>query len=338
MEIGSGEMRVLCLAHAWPTGPADSRGVFIQRQVASLEQLGVDMEVRVVGSASGAPWVQSVSQLRSLLARERFDLVHAQYGGRTALAAVAAARRPVVISFCGTDLNGLGTGSRLERAYCAAGVVCSQVSAPLATALIVKSELLAHRLWQRQDRHRCHVIPNGVDLDTFRPLDRREARRRIGWPVERPVVVASGHNESPVKRLDLASEAVEIASKQVPGLTLELLRGVAPEETPWYLNAADAVILTSQHEGSPNIVKEALACDVAVVSVEVGDVRRWIGETPGCWLCDRHPAALAEALVKTFASGGRSQGRAAVEELSLPRVAGRVLSVYEEAIRSYRKR
>lgn len=332
-------MRVLCLTHAWPSGPADSKGIFVQRQVASLERLGVEMEVRVVGSASGAPWVRSVAHLRQELARGQYDLVHAQYGGRTALAAVVAGKgRPVVVSFCGTDLNGLGTGNRFERAYCAAGVVCSQVAAPLATALIVKSEDLAHRLWQRQDRRRCHVIPNGVDLERFRPLDRMAARRRLGWPRDRPVVLASGQSGSPVKRLDVAQAAVDLARARMPGLELRLLRGVPPDETPYYLNAADTVILTSQHEGSPNVVKEALACNVAVVSVDVGDVRRWIGETPGCRLCDRKPEALAEALVKTISAGGRSQGREVVAEIDLPRIAQRVVGVYERAIRNYSRR
>jgi glycosyltransferase involved in cell wall biosynthesis len=329
-------MRVLCLSHAWPSTSSDSRGIFVERQVASLKRLGVDVDVRVVGGGSGSPWVQSVIRLRHELACGDYDLVHAQYGGRTALAAVAASKRPVVISFCGSDLNGLGTGTRLERAYTGAGVVCSQISAPLATALIVKSEALAGRLWQRPDRRRCHVVPNGVDLELFRPIDRREARMRLGWPPDRPVVLASGQSDGPVKRLDIAAAAVELARKKVPELTLELLRAVPPKDVPWYLNAADVVILSSQHEGSPNIVKEALACNRAVVAVDVGDVRRWIGDAPGCWLCERTPARLAEALTKAVAAGGRSEGRRVISEISLPNVAARILKVYEEAVRQPR--
>lgn len=330
-------MRVLCLTHAWPTTPADSRGIFVQRQVASLQRLGVKMDVRVVGGASGSRWVQSVIRVRQELASGDYDLVHAQYGGRTALAAVAASRQPVVISFCGSDLNGLGTGTRLERAYTGAGVVCSQIAAPLAAALIVKSEALAGRLWQQSDRRRCRVTPNGVDLDLFRPIDRRKARLRLGWPPDRPVVLASGQSDGPVKRLDIAAAAVELTRKQFPELSLELLRGVPPAEVPWHLNAADVVILTSQHEGSPNIVKEALACNRAVAAVDVGDVRHWIEDTPGCRLCDRNPASLAEALCKAVAAGGRSEGRQVISRISLDNIAARILEVYEEALRHPRR-
>jgi glycosyltransferase involved in cell wall biosynthesis len=277
-----------------------------------------------------------VVRLRQELADGHYDLVHAQYGGRTALAAVAASRQPVVLSFCGTDLNGLGTGTRLERAYSAAGVVCSQVAAPLAAALIVKSEALARKLWQRQDRQRCQVLPNGVDLELFRPADRIQARMRLGWPLERPVVLASGQSDGPVKRLDVATAAVELARRSHPGLALELLRGVPPAEVPWYLNAADVVILTSQHEGSPNIVKEALACNRAVVTVDVGDVRRWVAETPGCWLCDRDPVPLAQAITKAVTAGGRSEGRGVVAAISGTHIAGRVLEVYREVLHQAR--
>jgi glycosyltransferase involved in cell wall biosynthesis len=307
-------------------------GIFVRRQVDSLRQLGVTVDVRVTGRAGGRGWPQRVAWLREEVKRGRYDLVHAQYGGRTALAAILAGGPPVVISFCGSDLNGLGTGTAHERAYAGAGVLCSQLAAPHARGLIAKSEALASRFWRERDRKRCRVIPNGIDLELFRPIDRREARARLGWPADEAVALVSGQSDGPVKRLDLAEAAVERARAQVPGLSLRVLRGIPPDEVPTHLNAADLVLLTSQHEGSPNIVKEALACNVAVVSVDVGDVRRWISGTPNCWLCDRDPASLAEGIVRAVAGGGRSEGRAVIAPLALGGVAARVLDVYQEAL------
>lgn len=328
-------MRVLCLTHAWPTAATDVAGIFVQRQVASLQALGVSVDVRVVGRSPGSRWPHLIAELRDEMKRGMYDLVHAQYGGRTALAAVMASVRPVVISFCGTDLNGLKTGSAVARAYTGAGVLCSQLAAPRATGLIAKSGALANRLWQSRDRRRCRVIPNGIDLELFRPMDRQEARARLGWSSDRPVVLVSGQSDGPVKRLDLAQAVVEEARQQVPELSLHLLRGVPPQDVPLHLNAADVLLLTSQHEGSPNIVKEALACNVAVVSVDVGDVRRWISGTPGCWLCDRTIPTLADAVTQAIACGGHSQGRDAISSLALQGVATQILGVYEEALHTH---
>lgn len=327
-------MRVLCVTNALPSSGTDSAGIFILRQINSIRQLGVEVDVRVV-SGAGPAWVAGVQELRQQLATRDYDVVHAQYGGRTAMAAVAAARVPVVISFCGTDLNGLKTGSRFERAYAAAGVLCSQLAAPRADALIAKSTALADQLWRAHDRYRCHVIPNGVDLNVFREMNRREARAKLGWPLEEPVVLVSGQSRSPVKRLDLARDAVELARREYASIRMEPLKGVAPDEVPVYLNAADVVLLTSQHEGSPNIVKEALACNVSVVSVEVGDVRRWLDGTEGCWLVARDPAALSAAIVEAIRGGGRSAGREAIQPISQDEVARQVVDIYEDVCRAH---
>jgi glycosyltransferase involved in cell wall biosynthesis len=172
-----------------------------------------------------------------------------------------------------------------------------------------------------------------VDLDLFREIDRCEARAILGWPAGRPTVIVSAQSDSGVKRVDLARRAVEIARRELPALELKLLRGVNPEDAPLHLNAADVVLMTSQHEGSPNVVKEALACNVSVVSVDVGDVRRWVGGTPGCSIEPRSPEALARAIVRAVKSGGRSAGRAVVEPISQADVARQIVAVYERALK-----
>lgn len=324
-------MRVLCVANAWPDGESVA-GIFVKRQVESLRRLGCEIDVVVVGRTSGKRWTRDVKAFREQVAARGYEVIHAQYGGRTALAGVAiAAGTPFVVSFCGTDLNGLCVGKHWERAYAAAGVLCSQLAAPMASQIILKSDALRKKLWLGRDRRRAQVVPNGVDFDLFRPMDRRAARERLGWPAHRPVALVSGQSDSSVKRVDLAQAAVDAARSQIPGLALEVLHGVPPDDVPIYLNASDVVMMTSQHEGSPNIVKEALACDVSVVSVEVGDVRQWLDGTLGCWVVERHPAALGEAVARAVRFGGRSNGRTAVARLSLDAVGSMILQIYRKA-------
>jgi glycosyltransferase involved in cell wall biosynthesis len=104
------------------------------------------------------------------------------------------------------------------------------------------------------------------------------------------------------------------------------------------LNAADAVLLTSAHEGSPNVVKEALACDVPVVSVDVGDVREWIGPVDGCALADATPEDLGAALAAVLERHGRVAGREHVEGIAVEHVAARLLDIYETVARGSARR
>src|SRR5262249_45941379 len=106
------------------------------------------------------------------------------------------------------------------------------------------------------------------------------------------------------------------------------LVGVRHEDVPTWLNAADVLLLTSHHEGSPNVIKEALACNLPIVSVDVGDVRERIDGVHGCYLADPAPSALASALSLALALDGRSDGRRRVAELSVTRVAADVVAAY----------
>jgi glycosyltransferase involved in cell wall biosynthesis len=123
------------------------------------------------------------------------------------------------------------------------------------------------------------------------------------------------------------------------GVAIELhaLDGVPHPRVPVWLNAADAVVVTSVHEGSPNVVKEALACNVAVVSVDVGDVRERISGVQGCHLVEADAQDIADHLARVFESGRRVAGREVIEELSLSRVAERLSGIYAEVVARARR-
>ncbi len=135
-----------------------------------------------------------------------------------------------------------------------------------------------------------------------------------------------------VKRFDLALQAMEHAKKHVPDARLAVCKVIAPDEVPFWMNAADVLILTSGSEGSPNVVKEAMACDLPVVAVDVGDVREVVDGTRHCHVCEADPRVLGEALAAVIdALPVRSDGRGRTADLDLTTVARRLHRVYEEA-------
>jgi glycosyltransferase involved in cell wall biosynthesis len=104
-------------------------------------------------------------------------------------------------------------------------------------------------------------------------------------------------------------------------------------DIPLYMSACDALVFTSMQEGSPNVVKEALACDLPVVSVAVGDVAERLRGVEGCELCaDEEPGTIAAALERVLRRGGRVEGRAAVQHLDERVITDKVIGIYENVL------
>jgi glycosyltransferase involved in cell wall biosynthesis len=302
--------------------------IFSRREAAAIGALGVEGRVFFLRSRTSirALW-REWRRLRRELGEFRPDLVHAGFGTVTALFVALGTARPLVVTFGGNDLLPNPDVGRLRSGL---GRLCSQLAAFRARRIICVSAELRERLWWRQDR--AEVIPQGVDLDLFRPRERDAARRELGWGLGERVVLFNAGLQPRRKRLDLAEEAVARARPRLGALRLVVTRcDVPPERMPLLMSAADCLLVTSESEGSPNVVKEALACDLPVVSVDVGDVRERLDGVHPSHLVARDPAALAGALCDLLARPRRSNGREHARPLSLRLVAERVLHVYREA-------
>lgn len=279
------------------------------------------------GGKNPLRYLRAWYQVRRCLRRNAYDLVHAHFGQSGILA--FPKRIPLVVTFHGSDLEGI-IGSKGQ--YTFAGHVLrslSKVVASLADEVIVVSASLAKHLPKRRS---YHVIPGGVDLDLFKPLSKEEARDALKLPQERSLVLFVGrihHPEAPRKRYDLARQAVGHLSSQYD-LDLVVTKDIPHDIMPLYMNACDVLLLTSLHEGSPTVVKEALACNLPVVSVAVGDVRERIGGIPGCIVCNDDlsetiAAGLAKVLSRNILFNSRNVAEKELDERIL---AKKVIDVY----------
>jgi glycosyltransferase involved in cell wall biosynthesis len=232
-----------------------------------------------------------------------------------------------VITFSGSDLNPGASVSNL-RAY--AGHFLSNIAALGARRIICVSEGLRQTLWWR--RKRAIVIPNGVDLDVFSPGPQDEARKELSWDLAHPVVLFNLGDDARKKGFDLAKTAVDAARSRLPEIELQIVQHVEPSLMPTYYRAADVLLCTSINEGSPNVVKEALACNLPVISVPVGDVaERLVGVRPSA-VVPRDPRLIGEALVGILSRRSRSNGREHVAHLALREIAKHVCSVYASVL------
>jgi teichuronic acid biosynthesis glycosyltransferase TuaC len=304
--------RVLVVTPMYPRPDAPTRGAFVRDQVDCLRRLGVEVDVLNLDGRQGLlKYVLGGLCVFAATLRYRYDVVHAHYGF-AGLVARLQVRSPVVVTFHGSDVN-----LRSQRPF-------SRLAAYLADQIIVTSPALASLLGDQ----RADVIPCGVDLSEFRPIPKIEARRALGLDPDLSLVLFPGSPKRSVKRFDRFQAALELLPNPVVALILE---DIPHEHVPLYINAADCLVLTSDAEGSPVVVREAIACNTPVVSVDVGDVREWCsGIQPGA-IVGKSARELADAIGAVIDSGTRSNGRERAAAFASDEIARRVVAVYERA-------
>jgi glycosyltransferase involved in cell wall biosynthesis len=326
-------LRILAVTNMYPTPQTPGRGTFIEEQIKGLRHVGMIVEVICAEKKRIKGYLGLSQRLRSCIADFQPQIVHVMYGGIIAEIATRVVNdRPCVVSFCGSDLLGEHLSGPLRKLIAGYGVLASRWAASRSSGIVVKSQNLLQALPSYVDRSKARIIPNGIDLQRFRCLDRSRCREKLGWSEKRFHIMFSDSFRNPVKRPELARAAVEEVKRFGFEAEMHYLNGVAHRDVPQWLNASDVLLLTSSHEGSPNVVKEALACDVPVVSVEVGDVRERIMGIEGCYLASPQASELAAKLCLVYAGPRRVSGRAKISELSLERVTLRLREFYAEIL------
>ena len=316
--------RVLVVTNLWPTESDPGYGSFVQAQMESLRPLGVEFDTLFIdGRASRWNYLRGIGRMRALLRKNRYDLVHAHFG-LSGWVARCQCRVPVVVSFMGDDVLGRPRRDGSITTYGRFLQASSFLLARIVAASIVKSAEMKSRLRLAS----AEVIPNGVDFNAFRPIDRNEARQALGLDQQKKYVLFPYDPAEQRKRYDLIQAAVAKAQASDPAIEILHARGVPRERMPLYMNAADVLVLASVFEGSPNAVKEAMAVNLPVVAVDVGDVRELIARTEGCYIVPREVKPMAEKIVEVCRRSARTRGREDIARLSIENVARQVVEVY----------
>jgi glycosyltransferase involved in cell wall biosynthesis len=187
---------------------------------------------------------------------------------------------------------------------------------------------------QLQASSRRHLIPNGVNIKQFYQTDQRDAKTEIGFDCSKRYVIFVSDPDRPEKNYALAARAMDLIKER--DVQICAVHKVLNEELVHYYNAADCLILTSFHEGSPNVIKEAMACNCPIVATEVGDVRWVLGETNGCYIAQFDFVQCAAQIEKALAFAqtcGRTKGRERILFLGLDAdsTAAKIQTIYEKA-------
>jgi glycosyltransferase involved in cell wall biosynthesis len=331
-EMEDANACVLIVTNAWPHPENPTNGPFVHSTVNHLRASGVPCDVLFVrGNRGWRAYLLScfVIALLSLGRRGKYRLVHS-HGGETALVARFFYGAPVLASYLGSDLLAPREGNRRDRTMFLLRSMTLRFHSRLMTATTTKSREMEGVLPRRTQR-RNWIIPDGVDRDLFCPIDRDEARRQLNWPRDEIIVISVG-NRVPLKRLWLAEEATTLAAQQAPNLRWRIISGVAPEKMPLLYSAADCLVHTSASEGSPNVVKEALTCNLPVVATPAGDIAELLSGVSPSALCAPHPEILARELLLCVAGRKRSNGRELARHVDVNHTTAQTLDCYASLV------
>lgn len=310
-------MRALVLSNMRPGDAHPERGRFVRDQVAALREIdGLQVELHEFLPGPRALAGAAVDLRRRFARRgSRWDIVHSHFG-LTAWPALAVPARARALTVHGTDL-------RHPRTRAATTAVL-----PLIDLLAAASAPLISELPYGAARRRAQVLPCGVDVDRFRSLPRMEARAQLGLDRSGPYLLFPADPARAGKRFDLAS-----ALARESGARLLSLGGVDPGLVPMWVNAANAVVVPSEHEGFGLAVLEALACDVPVLATPVGIHPEALAGVQGTLCAPFELASWRSTLAPHLRSEDpRVAGRASAERFSARRMAERVAAAWADAL------
>ena len=213
----------------------------------------------------------------------------------------------------GSDLN----KSKLDLLF-------SRILSKTFRQSIVKSK----KMYDLLNNSKAHIMPNGVDVDTFMPGDLLTAKRELGWDIKKRHVLFAANPDRPEKNFDLAKKAFQMISSDRGDLDLKVLKDVPFEKMAQYYNASDVVILTSHYEGSPNVIKEAMSCNKPIVCVNVGDVEKYT-DIPGFFLTDHEPENVGTSILNALNVEIIETRKYIVSSLSHEKIAQELSQIYQ---------
>ncbi len=293
---------------------------FVKEQMEALQKAGHTVFPFTVNGHGPLGYLSNLWPLKVTIRKFEPDIIHAHYG-LCGLFSTLQHQVPVVVTYHGSDIN-----SRCIRPL-------SRLAMRRAAFIIFVSETLQNTALHSNNQtikqsNNQTVLPCGVDLDRFAPIPREDARKKLGLLPEGHYVLFSGAFDNEIKNAPLAQASCAL----LPDTTLLELRNRSREEVALLMNAADVLLVTSRHEGSPQVVKEALACNLPVVSTDVGDIATLLSSTQGGSIAEATPQALATAMEPFLDAPHRTQAREKMGPYSNTLIASQLCTIYNQTI------
>ena len=308
----------------WPGKSSPNDVPFLGEFFKHINSIGVTTEIYKISNRSFLNWVKDLLRIKKILSDTNFDIIHTHWGYNFIYSFCFS--YPQVITFHGSDLN-------IPKTWTVRNIIIHLLSR-LATIFSNYNIFVSEELskFNKNKPLKSSVVPMGVNLEKFFPDDKIECRKKLKLPLDKNLILFGGNTTQPVKRYCLAKEAFKNLDDNYQ---LIYLNYNSYEFMPLYINASDMLLMTSSSEGSPMMIKEAIACDIPVVSTNVGDVRKIISGLNNCYILSENPSPLAIAkTIKECVKNSLTPGGIEIikKEYSLNSTASSIINIYSSLI------
>ncbi len=335
-------MKVLILTNMYPTPEYPFYGIFVKEQVESLRKEGILADVFFInGRDNRLNYSFAVPRLVKKLRFGNYDLVHAHHTYCIYVFWIAklilGLKIPLILTF------------HEAEALKPPELIPSDID---PVSILVYSKGIKKWALQRTDflipvckdlievfnfKKKSTVKPPGVDLQLFQPITKHKCREKLSLSKDKKIVFFPADVKNPDRRTQKGFDILQRAFVILPRENVLLTTGgsISHQDMPLYMNASDVVVQTSNFEASPMVIKEAMACNVPIVSTDVGDTKEIIGNTEGCFICERDPRDIALKIEAALSYGRRTEGRERIIELGLDlqQISRKIINIYRETLR-----
>ena len=287
----------------------------VRGQGESLKKNGIDLDYFTIVGKGTKGYLKNIPRLRRFLRKKNYDLIHSHYSLSSIVASLSC-KLPMVVSLMGSDVHMWFFWKSIIKTFYRFRW----------DATIVKSAGMKKSI----SLNNAIVIPNGVDFGLFKPIEKDVAKIKVGFNDKRRHIIFVANPKRPEKNYPLAKKAFELINYD--SVELNTVSNVDQNIIPYYINVADILLLTSLWEGSPNVIKEAMACNCPIVSTDVGDVREVISNTEGCYICSYEPGDVADKIKKALDFSKRTDGREKIKHLDAKIIAQKIIGVYNRVL------
>lgn len=291
---------------------------FIVEQAEALKRAGCDVDWFGLQGKGVKGYIKNLPALKQKIKECQPDIIHAHYG-LSGLFANLQRKVHVVTTYHGSDIN-----DRKVLRF-----------SKLAMKLSAWNVFVSSRTWAiAKPRKKYSLLPCGIDLSDLQLTDKTEARQKMGLDIDKKYILFAGAFDNKVKNSPLAKESASLLNDK--NVSLLELKGYSREEVTLLMCAADAFLMTSLSEGSPQVIKEAMTCGCPIVSVDVGDVKERTEEVEGCHVAKtREPQELADLLCQSMAFQGKTKGREKIiaDGLDNIQVAEKLMEDYKTVLK-----
>ncbi len=295
---------------------------FIKVQGESLIENGINLEFYTVKGKGVSGYLKNLKNIRKI--SKNHDIIHAHYGFIGLLVFIAFTGKPVVLSVMGSDAYGNfdKNGRRKTASYL--GMFLTQLAILFSKAIIVKSVNLFKYI---PFKNKTFIIPNGVNFTKFKTLNANSCKDELQVDKNKKNILYLADPKNPRKNYKLIQDAMKLV--ETSNVSLINPYPIKHKDFVKYINASDVFVLTSFNEGSPNVIKEAMACNCPIVSTDVGDVENVIKNTKGCFISSFDPKDFAANIDKALLFNKRTTGRADIQHLDSNVIAKRIIDIYK---------